>query len=161
MVSNECVEEAFTTINHYSDEEMHREFERFFLGQPALCDFVMELTSESGQIIQGLTLFMSYIVLKATELSVDGNLDVVVPTSVEQAYRESEAWIEKMTQVVETELGSAMASMAPEELEPHLLEYVVSTLNDPLEDGTELTDEQKGEVFLALKTVIASVSRST
>jgi hypothetical protein len=44
-------------------------------------------------------------------------------------------------------------------VEPHLIEYVVSELNEPLEDGTVLEDEQKGEVFFVLKTVISSFAR--
>jgi len=37
------------------------------------------------------------------------------------------------------------------------LQYVISELNEPMEDGAELDDEEKGEVFFVLKTVISSL----
>ena len=42
-----------------------------------------------------------------------------------------------------------------------MLQYVISEINEPLEDGTELDDEEKGEVFFVLKTVISSFSSRT
>ena len=37
------------------------------------------------------------------------------------------------------------------------LNRVISELNEPTEDGVELNDEEKGEVFFVLKTVISSL----
>jgi hypothetical protein len=42
-----------------------------------------------------------------------------------------------------------------------LVQYVISELNQPLEDGKVLEDEEKGEVFFVLKTVISSLTRSS
>ena len=137
---------------------MAGEFERFFREQPAICDFVVELTHESGQQIQELSLFLSYMVVKALEISNSGNATAVSRETIEAAYRESESWIDRMSVAEGTELESALASSFNRDTEPYLLQYVISELNQPLEDGSELDDNGKGEVFFVLKTVIASLS---
>ena len=55
-------------------------------------------------------------------------------------------------------MQSAIATSLQRDTEPHLLQYIVSELNEPMEDGAELTDEEKGEVFFLLKTIISSLN---
>ena len=133
------------------------EFDRFFRQQPAICDFVVELTHESGPKIQELSLFLSYMVFKALETDDSAHVSSVTAGAIEAAYRESESWMEQISQAEGTELPSAIAASLQRETEPHLLRYVISELNEPLEDGKELDDEEKGEVFFVLKTVISSL----
>src|SRR6266849_4823699 len=68
MVNGESVEKACCEVGEYSDEQMVNEFDRFFRAQPAICDFIVELTHESGQKIQELSLFLSYMIFKTTEV---------------------------------------------------------------------------------------------
>jgi hypothetical protein len=161
MISNEAVEQACNSVSEYSEDEMAREFERFFMCQPDLCDFVVELTTESDQRIQELSLFLSYIVFKAVEDSRPQELAVVSQSTIESALHESESWIEKINQVESGEIESAVLANLTSDSEPYLLQYVISEINQPLDDGTELVDEQKGEVFFVLKTVISSLSGRT
>ena len=44
------------------------------------------------------------------------------------------------------ELQSAIAASLQRDTEPHLLQYIVSELNEPMEDGAEMTDEEKDRV---------------
>ena len=159
MISNEAVESACSQVSEYSEEQMASEFERFFTHQPDLCDFVVELTTESGQRIQELSLFLSYMVFKAVEHSGTPELTAVSQTTIETALQESESWIEKINRIEGGELEAAILDKLSSDNEPHLLQYVISEINQPLDDGTELGDEQKGEVFFVLKTVITSLSR--
>jgi hypothetical protein len=67
-----------------------------------------------------------------------------------------------MSDVSEAEgvaLEQAIVRSLQRDTEPHLLQYVISELNEPMEDGAELNDEEKGEVFFVLKTVISSFCR--
>ncbi len=158
MITSESVEKACTQVGEYSDEMMAGEFERFFQGQPAICAFVVELTQESGQRIQELSLFLSYMVFKALEIGGPDGVTSVTRETIETAYRESESWIDRMSQAEGAELQSALAANFNKDTEPYLLQYVISELNQPLEDGTELDDNGKGEVFFVLKTVISSLA---
>ena len=157
MITDESVAKACSEVGDYSDEKMAGEFDRFFRAQPAICDFIAELTQESGQKIQELSLFLSYMVLKAVEINQEAAVTAVTPSAIEAAYRDSEAWIERVSEAEGEELQSAVAASLQKDTEPHLLQYVITELNEPLEDGTELNDEEKGEVFFVLKTVISSL----
>ena len=158
MITGESVEQACSQVGEYSDEKMAGEFERFFREQPAICDFVVELTHESGQRIQEMALFLSYMVFKTLEIGGTGTVTAVTRETIEGAYRDSESWIDHMSQAEGPELQSALAASFKKDTEPYLLQYVISELNEPLEDGAELDDNEKGEVFFVLKTVISSLS---
>ena len=152
MITSELVDQACAEVNTYTDDRMMTEFDGFFKEQPSICDFITELTSESSLRIQELSLFLSYMVFKTIKIA-QSAVAAVTPESIESAYRESESWIDRINE------GGDQAQM-PADPEPYLTQYVISELNQPLEDGKLLQDEEKGEVFFVLKTVISSLTRS-
>jgi hypothetical protein len=157
MITNDIVEKACSEVGAYTDDQMMSEFDRFFQKQPGICDFVAELTSESTSEIQELSLFLSYMVFKAAETAEPGspaNLGEVSAERIESAFHESESWIDRIEQA-----QSDKNTLAPDDTEPFLVQYIISELNQPLEDGSHLEDEQKGEVFFVLRTVISSFAR--
>ena len=159
MITNDIVERACTEVGAYTDDQMMSEFDRFFQKQPGICDFVAELTSESTVEIQELSLFLSYMVFKAAEAAEPGtpeNLAEVSAERIESAFHESESWIERIEKAQDDK-----SALMPDDTEPFLVQYVISELNQPLEDGTLLQDEQKGEVFFVLRTVISSFARKS
>ena len=157
MISSESVEKACSEVGEYSDEMMVGEFDRFFRAQPAICDFVVESTHESGQKVQELSLFLSYMIFKAVEMDTAGSVTKVSPETIEAGYRETESWMERLSQADATELHASIAASLQHDTEPYLLQYVISELNEPMDDGTELNEEAKGEVFFVAKTVIESL----
>jgi hypothetical protein len=160
MITNENVEKACSEVNAFTDDQMMQEFDRFFQKQPGICEFVTELTSDSTTEIQELSLFLSYMVFKAAEAAEPEGMDKLLEVSadrIESAFRESESWIDRLEQITQAEPQSN--KVVPEDIEPILVQYIISELNQPLEDGTLLVDEQKGEVFFVLKTVISSFAR--
>lgn len=159
MVTSDVVEQACTEVGDYSEEQMASEFERFFKAQPELCDFVVELTGDSEPKIQELSLFLSYMVFKAVQKTQPAELPAVTQAMIEEAFRQSEAWIEKFSRVEKDAVHSSMLSSFGADSEPHLLHYVITEINQMPDDGTCLTDEQKGEVFFVLKTVISTLLR--
>ena len=154
MISSELVDRACAEVDGYTEDRMMSEFNTFFQEQPSICDFVTELTSESSLKIQELSLFLSYMVFKTVKMGHTDKLGAITSQSIEAAYRESEGWIERINQ-------DGDEAQIPPEPEPHLVQYVISELNQPLEDGKVLEDEEKGEVFFVLKTVISSLTRSS
>src|SRR5437879_5383692 len=141
MITSDFVDEACSEVNGYTDDRMMKEFDAFFKEQPSICDFITELTSESAMKIQELSLFMSYIVDKSSKKGMPGrSVEPAATEVIEPAYKESESWIDRINH-------GAEASDMPVDTEPYLIQYVISELNQPLEDGTLLEDEQKGEVF--------------
>jgi hypothetical protein len=161
MISSESVNQACAEVGEYTDEQLSLEFERFFREQPSICDFVVELTQESDPKIQELSLFLSYMIFKAVEIGEAGTITAITSEAIESAYRESEFWIERISQTEGQEIQGAVAESLQRDTEPYLLRYVISEISGPLEDGTELDDEEKGEVFFVLKTVISSFGSRT
>lgn len=157
MITNDIVEMACAEVGEYTDQKMMSEFDRFFEKQPNICDFVAELTGESSTEIQELSMFLSYMIFRTAEADMDspGDLAEVSAERIEAAFHESESWIERIEQTPDKE-GSGLE---PDDTEPFLIQYVISELNQPLEDGALLQDEQKGEVFFVLRTVISSFAR--
>src|SRR6185436_9942150 len=92
MINGESVEKACSEVGDYTDEQMVAEFDRFFRAQPAICDFIVELTQESGQQIQELSLFLSYMVFKTIELGQAAGTGAIKPEEIEAAYRDTESW---------------------------------------------------------------------
>src|SRR5437870_4098551 len=123
MITGESVEKACSEVGEYSDEKMVEEFDRFFRAQPAICDFIVELTYESGQKIQELSLFLSYMVFKAMEMSGSSASDAVTSAAIESAYHDSESWIERVSSAEGVELQSAIAASLQKDTEPYLLQY--------------------------------------
>jgi hypothetical protein len=158
MITSENVQKACAQVGEYSDEMMIGEFDRFFKAQPAICDFVVELTNESSQQIQEMTLFLSYMIFKAVETGQPDEVVSVSTSAIESAYHESETWIDRISHAGNGELQSVIASSLERDTEPFLLQYVIAELNESLDDGTRLNDEEKGEIFFVLKTVISSLS---
>jgi hypothetical protein len=161
MITGGSVEKACSEVGEFSDEKMVEEFDRFFRSQPAICDFVVELTHESGQKVQELSLFLAYMVFRAIETETPGAVTKVTPEIIEAGYHETESWMEHISESEGTELQSAIAATLQRDAEPYLLQYVISELNEPMEDGTELDDEEKGEVFFVVKTVISSLQNQS
>ena len=160
MITNDFLEQACSEVSEYSDDRMMSEFDRFFQEQPAICDFVVEATNESDPKIQELSLFLAYMIFKAVKCGQSDDVNIVTQEMIETAYRESEYWIDQISQAEDPQMEE-ISTRLQDDAEPHLIHYVISELNHPLEDGVELEDEQKGEVFFVLKTVISSLARRT
>ena len=86
----------------------------------------------------------------------------VKPEEVEAAYHATESWMTRMSDAEDTALQQAIVQSLQRDSEPYLLQYVISELNEPLEEeGEQLNDEEKGEVFFVLKTVISSLTKES
>ena len=159
MISGESVDKACSEVGEYTDDHMVGEFDRFFRTQPEVCEFIIELTQASGQKIQELSLFLCYIVFKAIEIEQPGAAVTIEQADIEAAYHNTESWMAQLSQAENAELQATIAASLNQDTEPFLLQYVISELNEPAEDGTELNDEEKGEIFFILKTVISSIGQ--
>ena len=158
MINGASVEKACTEVGEYTDEQMVAEFDRFFQAQPAICEFIVELTHESGQKIQELSLFLSYMVFKTMATGQIAAVGAVQAEEIEAAYRATESWMALVSQAEAADLQPAIAASLQRDTEPYLLQYIISELNEPTEGGDDLNDEEKGEVFFVLKTVISSLT---
>src|SRR5215813_14137926 len=135
MISGELVERACSEVGRYTDEQVMNEFDRFFRAQPAVCDFVLDVTHDSGQKIQELSLFLSYMVFKTIEVADAGAIASIAQEKIEAAYRDTESWVTRISEAEGGELETAIVQSLQHDTEPHLLHYIISELNEPSEGG--------------------------
>src|SRR5215471_7234946 len=96
MITSDAVEQTCAEVGNYSEAEMASEFEVFFKAEPNVCEFVAELTAESGPRVQELTLFLSYMIFKTVRANRGAHFPSVTHDVIEAAFRESEKWIEEL-----------------------------------------------------------------
>ena len=161
MISRENIEATCLEVGNLTADEMAHEFERFFKAQPSIAEFVMQLTGDSGQKIQESSLFLSFMVVKIMQKASVAEVPVVQPAELDAAFHNSEGWIERMN---DAEGGHNASSLVAEiiaaEDEPNLMGYVVGEINQAQQDGSDLEEEEKGEIFFVLRTVISSLSQT-
>jgi hypothetical protein len=100
------------------------------------------------------------MIFKALKCSGPDSVDAITPQMIESAYRECESWIDELSQTDDSQV-EVVSERLKEETEPYLIQYVIAELNRPDSDGVVLEDEEKGEVFFLLRTVISSLGRRT
>lgn len=159
MITSDAVEQACSEVGTYSEMEMASEFELFFKAQPELCDFIVELTGESDPRVQELSLFLSYILFKTIRGSSETDLPAVTHAAIEHAFRDSEQWIEKLGEAQADAVHTSIVSSFEADTEPYLLQYIITEINRVPEDNVSLSDEQKGEIFFVVKTVMSTLLR--
>ncbi len=156
MIGPEIIERVRDRVAEFSDDVLDGEFEAFFSKQPEICNFVTDLTSERGQQARELALFLAYLVYKAVEEGRSQDHEQVDAQTITSACGESREWIEKMHGLDGADIDRSSVSGRDGEL--HLLGFVIAEMN---EAGPELSEEEKGTILFALKTVISSLTWSS
>ena len=156
VIGPEIIERVRDKVAEFPDDVLNGEFETFFSKQPEICDFVTDLTSESGQQARELVLFLAYMVYKAVEEGRSQDPEQVDAQTITSACGESREWIEKMNGLDGADIDRSSVSGRDGEL--HLLGFVIAEMN---EAGAELSEEEKGTILFALKTVISCLTWSS
>ena len=159
MVTQDTIQQVRIALAKSSAKGLESEFANFFKDQPALTDFVMELTSTSRQSVSQLSLFMSYVVYKSVLLEAGGSLEEITGDRIAHASHKSEDWVHEMSQSQAWTLPASALSEVSEELP--LISYVISEIHEADIDGLNLEEEEKGAVFFVLTSVIASLTKQS
>lgn len=125
--------------------------------QPNILSFMMEFTQDLDQAAAELGLYMAYVVWQMFETAYGKRYPKANVREIIGAYEANENWLMQFENVDERLLMRRMQN------DPHLpqmnvIGYVVEALfetpeaDDP--DVVELSDEDRGYLFLLLKTVI-------
>ncbi len=156
VIGPETIDRVRQRVAEFPDDVLDGEFEAFFSKQPEICDFVTDLTSESGQQARELALFMAYMVYKAVEEGRSRAPERVDAQTITSACGESREWIQEMNGLDGADIDRSSVSGRDGQL--HLLGFVIAEMN---EAGLELSEEEKGTILFALKTVISSLTWSS
>ncbi len=121
--------------------------------QPELLAFMMDSAKEMGQEMIELGIYMLLVVYRMFQKST-GKIKKIFSEEIIKCYEFNEGLMEKLGSAHEKFLDRVVRVQASRQ--PYVVKYVVDALmeEEEGEDALTLTEDQKGFLFLLLKTVI-------
>jgi lipoate synthase len=151
-VPEAIVEKTWQEVAGFSPDRAKKEMMKIDNSQPDLLAFVMESAKEMGQEVRELAIYMFLVVYRMFQES-HGKIKKISSEEIIECYEHNEGLMERLEGAHEKFLDRVASVQTSRQ--PHVVEYVVDALmEDEREDAVALTEEQKGFLFLLLKTVI-------
>jgi hypothetical protein len=121
--------------------------------QPEFLAFVMESAAEMSQEVKELAIYMFLVVYRMFQKS-HGNIKKISSEEIIECYQNNEGLMGRLEGADERFLDRIAGLQTSKQ--PHVVNYIVDALmeEDEGEDAVQLTEEQKGFLYLLLKTVI-------
>ena len=147
------VEKTWQEVAGFSPDRAKKEMIKIGNNQPDLLAFVMESSKEMGQEVRELAIYMFLVVYRMFQKA-HGKIKKISSEEIIECYEHNESLMERLEGADEKFLDR-LASVQTSR-QPYVVNYVVDALmeEDEGEDAVELTEEQKGFVYLLLKTMI-------
>jgi len=152
-VPEEIVEKTWQEVAGFSPDRAKKEMMKIGTRQQELLTFVMESAKEMGQEVRELAIYMFLVVYRMFQ-EAHGKIKKVSSEEIIEYYEHNEGLMERLEGAREKFLDRVASVQTSRQ--PYVVKYVVDALmeDDEREDAGALTEEQKGFLFLLLKTVI-------
>jgi len=152
-IPEEIVEKTWQEVAGFSPDRAKKEMMKIGNIQPDLLAFVTELTEEMDRAVKELAIYMFFVVYRMFQ-EVHRKIKKISSEEIIECYEHNEGLIERLEGAHEKFLDRVASVQTSRQ--PYVVKYVVDALmeEDEGEDAVALTDEQKGFLFLLLKTVI-------
>jgi len=147
------VEKTWQEVAGFSPDRAKKEMMKIGNSQPELLAFVTESSREMGQEVRELAIYMFVVVYRMFKQA-HGKIKRILSEEIIKCYEQNEGLLERLEGAHEKFLDRAASVQTSRQL--HVVNYVVDALMEEDEgaDAVVLTEEQKGFLFLLLKTVI-------
>jgi len=147
------VEKTWQEVAGFSPDRAKKEMIKIGNNQPDLLAFVMESSKEMGQEVRELAIYMFLVVYRMFQKA-HGKIKKISSEEIIECYEHNESLMERLEGADEKFLDRIASVQTSRQ--PYVVNYVVDALmeEDEGEDAVELTEEQKGFVYLLLKTMI-------
>jgi lipoate synthase len=147
------VEKTWQEVAGFSPDRAKKEIMKIGNSQPELLAFVTESSKEMSQEVRELAIYMFLVVYRMFKQS-HGKIQKISSEEIIECYENNEGLMERLEGADEKFLDRIASVQTSRQ--PHVVNYVVDALmeDDEGEDTEALTEEQKGFLFLLLKTVI-------
>jgi hypothetical protein len=153
-IPEEIVEKTWQEVAGFSPDRAKKEMMKIGNSQPELLAFVTESSKEMGQEVRELAIYMFLVVYRMFQKA-HGKIKKISSEEIIECYEHNEGLMERLEGADEKFLDRIASVQTSRQ--PHVVNYVVDSLmeeDDEGEDAVVLTEEQKGFLFLLLKTVI-------
>jgi hypothetical protein len=147
------VEKTWQEVGGFSPDRGKKEMMKIGNNQPELLAFVTESSQEMGQEVRELAIYMFIVVYRMFEKAY-GKIKKISPEEIIECYEHNEGLMERLEGANEKFLDRIASVQTSRE--PYVVNYVADALmeDDEAEHAVALTEEQKGFLYLLLKTVI-------
>lgn len=152
-IPEEIVEKTWQEVAGFSPIRANKEIIRIGNNQPELLAFVTESTEEMGQEVKELGIYMFFVVYRMFQKA-QGKIERIPSEEIIKCHEHNESVLGRLEGAHEKFLDRAASIQTSKQ--PHVMKYVVDALveEEEGEDAVQLTDEDKGSLFVILKTVI-------
>jgi hypothetical protein len=159
-IPEEIVEKTWQEVAGFSPDRAKKEMMKIGNSQLELLAFVTESSREMGQEVRELAIYMFVVVYRMFKQA-HGKIKRIPSEEIIKCYEQNEGLLERLEGAHEKFLDRVARVQTSRQ--PYVVNYVVDALmeeNDEGEEAVALTEEQKGFLFLLLKTVIDVLDQS-
>jgi hypothetical protein len=157
-IPEEIVEKTWQEVAGFSPDRATKEMIKVGKSQPELLAFLMESAKEMGQEGRELAVYMFLVVYRMFQ-ETHGRIRKISSKEIIECYEHNESLMKRLEGPHEKFLDRVASVQTSRQ--PYVMKYVVDALmeEDEGEEAVALTDEQKGFLFLLLKTVIDALDQ--
>jgi hypothetical protein len=147
------VEKIWQEVAGFSPDKAKKEMMKIGNSQPEPLAFVVESSKEMGREVSELAIYLFVVVYRMFQER-HSKIKKISSGEIIERYEHNEGLIEKLEGTHERFLDRIASLEASKQ--PHVVEYVADALmeEDEGKEAVQLTEEQKGFLYLLLKTVI-------
>jgi hypothetical protein len=153
-IAEEIVEKTWQEVAGFSPDRAKKEMMRIGNSQPELLAFMTESPKEMSQEVRELAIYMFLVVYRMFQ-GAHGKIKRISSEEMIECYEHNQSLMERLEGAHEKFLDRVASVQTSRQ--PDVVKYVVDALmeeDNGGEDAVALTEEQKGVLFLLLKTVI-------
>jgi hypothetical protein len=155
-ISEKIVENTWQEVAGFSPGRANKEIMMIRNRQPELLAFVMESAKEMGQEVRGFAIYMFLIVYRMFQ-GAHERIEKISSEEIMKCYEHNVGLMERLEGTHEKFLDRIASVQTSRE--PYVVKHLVNALME--EDTVALTGEQKGFLFLLLKTVIDALNQKS
>jgi hypothetical protein len=158
-IPEEIVEKTWHEVVGFSPDRAKKEMVKIGNSQPELLAFVTESAQEMGQGVRELAIYIFYVVYRTFQ-EAHRKIRKISSTEMIECYKHNESLMGRLGGAHDKFLDRVASVQTSRQ--PHVVNYLVDALmeDDEGEDAVALTEEQKGFLYLLLKTVIDVLDQS-
>ena len=157
-ISEELVEKTWQEVAGLSPVRAKKEMLRVGQCQPDLLAFLMESTEELDPEARELAIYMFFVVYRMFQAA-RKKIKKIPSKEIIKCHEENESLMESLEGSHERFLDRAARVQVSRQ--PYVMKYVVDALMEEDEDSAALSEEDKGFLFLLLKTVVEVLDKVT
>jgi hypothetical protein len=153
-ISEELVEKTWKESSALSREDANRSMLKTCEGQPDLVAYVTTLTKSRDEEVKELAVTLFFVLYQIFRKGAPGELKRIPAEEIARYHENNLSLMQRLEKPHDKFVHRAARIQLAGQ--PHVMKFLVETLVEPgsLEDPLELSEEDKGLLYVVLKTVV-------